>query len=123
MSEQLVRAFDVAERLGYSLATVKVMARRGELPGAVRIGRRVRFDMDEVERFIKGGGSAPIAPKKRSGRQKIRVTSGNRPPMISEASETVQTSRIPGVGMDYEHKGMKGRNVTGAHPWRPVTVQ
>ena len=50
MSERLVTARELADVLRLSAATVLDKWERGELPG-YKIGRAVRFDVDEVLRF------------------------------------------------------------------------
>jgi excisionase family DNA binding protein len=55
-TRKLVRAYDVARIFGYSTSTIKKWARDGKLPGAVFIDRHVRFDLDQVEQFIRNGG-------------------------------------------------------------------
>jgi hypothetical protein len=60
--EKLARASDIKELLDLSSnARVYELARRGILPGVVRIGRQVRFDMAKVASFIEKGGLAPAA--------------------------------------------------------------
>jgi excisionase family DNA binding protein len=66
--DPLVRAADVARLLNVRPATVYDLARRGLLPH-VRVreaGRRplVRFDLREVERFIRDSSTAVIAAAK-----------------------------------------------------------
>jgi predicted DNA-binding transcriptional regulator AlpA len=58
MNDELLRAWDVAVRLGYTTATIKRWAREGKLPGAVFIngGRHIRFDPVAIESFIACGG-------------------------------------------------------------------
>jgi excisionase family DNA binding protein len=56
---QLVRAFEVGVKLGYSTKTVKRWAKEGKLPGAVLLtGGHVRFDPDAIDTFIANGGVA-----------------------------------------------------------------
>jgi excisionase family DNA binding protein len=59
----LWRPFDVAIRLGYSTDTIKSWARQGKLPGAVFIGRHIRFDPQVIADFIARGGDAGVPPK------------------------------------------------------------
>jgi len=50
--DQLLKAEEIAERLGLKVQTVYAMARRGELE-KVKLSRRcVRFRAGDVERFI-----------------------------------------------------------------------
>ena len=59
-NRKLVRASWVAERLGLGLSTVYKMAAAGEIP-AVRLGpRRVRFDPEKVELWLRNGMGAPM---------------------------------------------------------------
>ena len=59
MRKQLARASEVREVFDLpSDARVCELARQGLLPGVVRLGRRVRFDMDKISAFIEKGGEA-----------------------------------------------------------------
>lgn len=50
-------ADDVAAILNTPLSSVYEKGRRGQLPGVVRLGRSMRFDLDALEAWIaKGGG-------------------------------------------------------------------
>lgn len=51
---RLLTLADVTRILGLSEATVRKMA--NQLPGAVRINRRVRYRADALEAFINRGG-------------------------------------------------------------------
>lgn len=53
-SPALVTAADVAAALGLSRWRVYQLARRGELPGAVRLGRRLLFKRAVLERWLQG---------------------------------------------------------------------
>ncbi|MFI4914888.1 MAG: helix-turn-helix transcriptional regulator [Phycisphaerales bacterium JB060] len=53
---RLGRVDDVCRLLGLSRTTVYEMARDGTLPGVVRAGRRVMFDMEKVGAWIDDGG-------------------------------------------------------------------
>ena len=55
-TQQLITASDVATRLGVSLARVYDLARQELLP-AVRMGRSIRFDPDQLNEFIAHGGA------------------------------------------------------------------
>jgi len=55
--EKLGRASEVRELFDLrSNARVYELVRRGILPGAVRVGRQVRFDMAKLLIFIENGG-------------------------------------------------------------------
>jgi excisionase family DNA binding protein len=54
---QLLKAEQVAVLFGLPKSTVFDYARRGVLP-CVRIGRRVRFRPQDIERFMDAGGKA-----------------------------------------------------------------
>ncbi len=120
--KELVRACDVAILMGLTSQTIARRAERGEIPGAVFIGSTLRFDMDKVQAFIAEGGKRCKQIHHRGSRQKVRVRSGGRPTITSEASQTVQETQIVGVGTDYEHKGMNGRNVSAGHGWKKPIV-
>lgn len=53
---RLATAAEVAKMLGLPLTTMYDHARANTIPGAVRIGRRVLFDLDKLEPYIKAGG-------------------------------------------------------------------
>ena len=55
---KLGTADDVAELCNLPRATVYEYARRGILPGSVRIGRAVRFRMNEIEKWLESGGES-----------------------------------------------------------------
>jgi excisionase family DNA binding protein len=51
VSERLVDAGAVADRLGVPVSWVRESARSGAIP-CVRLGRYVRFDLDDVDRWL-----------------------------------------------------------------------
>jgi excisionase family DNA binding protein len=51
VSERLLDAAAIAERLGVPKTWVLESARSGAMP-CVRLGRYVRFDLDDVERWL-----------------------------------------------------------------------
>ncbi len=51
MTERLVDAAVIAERLGVPVSWVRESARSGAIP-CVRLGRYVRFDLDDVDRWL-----------------------------------------------------------------------
>ncbi len=53
---KLVGAEVVAERLDIPLSSVYELARMGRIPGCIRLGRRMRFDPDRLERWLENGG-------------------------------------------------------------------
>ncbi len=59
MRKRLGRAAEVREVFDLpSDARVNELARQGLLPGVVRLGRCVRFDMEKISEFIEKGGRA-----------------------------------------------------------------
>jgi excisionase family DNA binding protein len=56
MSEKLMTPQAIAEITGFHARTVSEMGKRGEIPGAVLIGRHVRFDARQVRDFLDHGG-------------------------------------------------------------------
>lgn len=56
LPQRLLRAADVAELLGVPKARVYALAREGRFPGAVRIGRGVRFEPAAVQAWLRQGG-------------------------------------------------------------------
>lgn len=55
----LLRAHEVAERLGVSPNRAYALMASGDLPGVVRLGRSVRLPSDALDQFIARGGTAP----------------------------------------------------------------
>lgn len=55
MAKKLVNAKVVADRLGINYARVTELCRQKLIPH-IRLGRQLRFDMDEVERWVRSGG-------------------------------------------------------------------
>jgi hypothetical protein len=147
MQEQttgLIRAYVVGKRLGYSVETIRKWALRRLIPGAVFVGRHIRFDSNVVETFIRAGGTHPIPEIERerertsevrfhiarhgarphSGKSSSRAHRAN--PLTSEAELTVQKERPegklnPGQGpIGYELRFLAaGRNVPKNFPWKP----
>ena len=59
MAQKLVKASEVRKLLDVeSDARIYDLARRSILPGVVRIGRQVRFDLRKIREFIDAGGSS-----------------------------------------------------------------
>lgn len=50
-------AQDVAKLLHVRVETVYAMAQRGELPQLRRVGVRLRFDLDEIEAWMREGAT------------------------------------------------------------------
>ncbi len=61
MSERLLTAVDVAERLGVSRNRGYALLSSGMVPGVVRIGRTVRLPQGALDEFIARGGTAATA--------------------------------------------------------------
>lgn len=55
MSDRLLMAEDVADRLNVPVSWVYAAARRGQFP-SVKNGRYVRFRPEDVETWIRNGG-------------------------------------------------------------------
>lgn len=60
---RLVPAAVVARMLGIPLSSVYDHARSGRLPGVVRIGRRVLFDLEALEWWVARGGETEGGPQ------------------------------------------------------------
>lgn len=56
---RLVDAKDVADILGLPISTIYDRTRLGRLPGAVRIGTRIKYDLGKLERWLDAGGDSP----------------------------------------------------------------
>jgi hypothetical protein len=65
VSQKLARASEIRELFDLSSnARVYELARRSLLPGVVRVGRQLRFDMAKIRSFIEAGGQRhPGRPK------------------------------------------------------------
>ena len=62
MKQKRWRTEQVALETGLSVRTVQSMARRGDIPGAARLGHQWTFDVVKLQRWIKQGeiGNCPI---------------------------------------------------------------
>jgi predicted site-specific integrase-resolvase len=56
----LLTLAEVARRLGVSEKTARQF--KSELPGVVRVNRRVKYTEDAITEFIRRGGCRPVAP-------------------------------------------------------------
>ncbi len=52
----LVAAKFVSELLGIPLTSLYDATRRGEIPGVVKIGTRIRYDLDLLNAWLDAGG-------------------------------------------------------------------
>ena len=100
MQQRLLRATEVRRVLDInSVARVYSLARRGVLPGVVRIGRQVRFDPAKISAFIDGGGvPLPKTPKARAICGERNVGSG--PP-----NSTTSTVLVGGYASQISEQG------------------
>ncbi|HWQ52268.1 MAG TPA: helix-turn-helix domain-containing protein [Bryobacteraceae bacterium] len=96
-------AKDVAGRLGVSRDAVYAWARKGQLPGAVRIGGTLRIDDDELSKFLRSGGAL------------VRHARVLRP----ELAEDNLTVRREGNAFEHRWLGADKRTVRDAHPYSP----
>lgn len=55
---RLASAKDVAEMLGLPLTSLYDRTRAGGIPGTVKIGRRILYDLDKLEVWLDAGGDA-----------------------------------------------------------------
>lgn len=53
---RLVNARVLSKHLGMSLTSVYDNTRLGRLPGAIRIGRRIVYDLDKIDPWLDAGG-------------------------------------------------------------------
>ena len=51
---------ETAARLGVSRWQLYMLAREKRIPGAVRVGRALKFDPEVIEAFIAAGGTSRI---------------------------------------------------------------
>jgi len=61
-----------AQRLGIGRGLAYDLARRGELPGCVRLGRRYLVSIAALERFLGGPAHAPRVPAPAPPRRLVR---------------------------------------------------
>jgi excisionase family DNA binding protein len=52
MIDRLISAGDLAYRTGWHLMTVYRKAKRGEIPGLVKLGKSVRFKESAVQKWL-----------------------------------------------------------------------
>ena len=62
ISMNLLSLSDVARRLGVSEKTARQF--KSELPGVVRVGRRIKYTEDAISDFIRSGGCRPAVEAK-----------------------------------------------------------
>lgn len=55
---RLLTSSEVAATFGVTEPTIWRWARSGTLPGVVRLGQRVRFSPDAIQRHLEAGGHA-----------------------------------------------------------------
>lgn len=53
---RLADAKDVAQTLGMPLTSLYDRTRAKQIPGAIRIGKRIRYDLDVLEAWLDAGG-------------------------------------------------------------------
>lgn len=53
---RLATAKDVSDQLGIPLTSIYDRTREGRIPGAIRIGRRILYDLDKLEAWLDAGG-------------------------------------------------------------------
>lgn len=58
MRRNLATARDTSEMLAIPLSSLYDHARAGRLPGVVRVGRRVLFDLDKLTEWVDRGGES-----------------------------------------------------------------
>jgi predicted DNA-binding transcriptional regulator AlpA len=69
MFGKLIKPKAVADLTGFHPRTVSDMGKRGDIPGAVLIGRHVRFDANSVLDFIGRGGLLKKAAEPKSANE------------------------------------------------------
>jgi len=58
---RLATAKDLSEELGIPLTSIYDRTREGRIPGAIRIGRRILYDLDKLEAWLDEGGEYSAA--------------------------------------------------------------
>jgi len=56
---------EVSELTGLPPIVIRRLAKRGELPGVIRLGRHMLFDMAKIRNFLGNGGN--VAQQKADG--------------------------------------------------------
>ena len=92
----LVKASEIRKLLNLeSDSRVYDLARRAIIPGVVRIGRQVRFNVDKVLEFVEAGGqSLPAVWRRAGGRRHLT----DERPAPSPAEPDLVASRDAGAG-------------------------
>ncbi len=60
----LLTAQQVADKLGVTPAAVYAMSARGQLPGRVKLGQRVRWRSDAINQIVERGLEAAVKESK-----------------------------------------------------------
>ena len=63
-NNNLISAEDVAKLLQFTVGSIYRMARRGAIPAPLRIGGRLRWSRDELERWIADRAPRPPRPRR-----------------------------------------------------------
>lgn len=58
---RLASAKDISKQLGIPLTSIYDRTREGRIPGAIRIGRRILYDLDKLEAWLDEGGEYSAA--------------------------------------------------------------
>ncbi len=58
IAPRLERVAYPAQRLNAPVSTIYQMVKEGRIPGVVKVGRAIRFDVDKLEAWIANGGDA-----------------------------------------------------------------
>lgn len=66
---ELLTAADLATSIGVARRTVWTWVRRGSVPGLVRLGTRIRFRREDVDRWIRSG--CPVPDEDRAARDAV----------------------------------------------------
>ena len=67
MKREFGTDFEVAELVGLPVIVIRRLAKRGDLPGVIRIGRHTRFNLAKIRAFLEDGGVSPVlSPGNRS---------------------------------------------------------
>jgi hypothetical protein len=100
---ELVRAEEIRRLFKLSSnARVYELARRGVLPGVVRVGRQVRFDLKRILAFIDSGGQGLAGGWRRE--------QNRTPPVHDAAKVTDQSGLDPVSGSAVQEVRTSGNN-------------
>jgi len=89
---RLTTARDISEQLGIPLTNIYDRTREGRIPGAIRIGRRILYDLDKLEAWLDAGGEY-AARRSEYGLSALGIPTRYVNALLEEGIETVEGLR------------------------------